>query len=401
MTERSRAAGNYEPMSLVSSILLILWLVTLTSTILSLTLVPRLRASDPRSSILNPQSSIPKAQSSIPLVSVLIPARDEERTIERTVRALLAQTYPALEIIVVNDRSTDATAAILGSIQDERLRVVNGVEPPPGWLGKNWALHEASTHARGELLLFMDADIVYAPGAIASVVAHIQKRGVAMIALLPHLEMHGFWEHLAISNLAVMAFSVMPLWLANRTRLRVMAVGGGPGNMVFREAYDAAGGHAELKDAVVDDVGLARLIRRSGRRTEAVRADDLVSVRIYHGLRETVNGFTKNAFTVFGRSYVKLVVIVALTLLTHVVPYVLACTGDLIAIATVVVLTLTRVILFVSLGYRLDNAILGDVPMVLLWTWILLRSAWITGVRGQLLWRGRNYDAKGTRFGAD
>jgi chlorobactene glucosyltransferase len=387
-------------MSLVSLVLLILWLVTLASTILSLTLVPRLRT-DLRSSILNPQSSIPKVQSSIPKVSVLIPARDEERTIERTVRALLAQTYPALEIIVVNDRSTDATAAILASLQDERLRVVNGVEPPAGWLGKNWALHEASTHARGELLLFMDADIVYAPGAIAAIVEHIQKSGVAMIALLPHLEMHGFWEHLAIPNLAVMAFSVMPLWLANRTRLRVFAVGGGPGNLVFREAYDAAGGHAELKDAVIDDVGLARLIRRSGRRTEAVRADDLVSVRIYHGLRETVDGFTKNTFTVFGRSYFNVFAIIAYTLFTHVLPYVLAFMGDPIAIATVAALTLTRLILFVSLGYRVDNAILGDVPMILLWIFIFLRSAWITGVRGRLHWRGRNYDASRTRFGAD
>jgi chlorobactene glucosyltransferase len=374
-------------MSLLSSVLLILWLVTLASTILSLTTVPRLR-----------EGSVPK---DTPLVSVLIPARDEERSIERTVRALLAQTYPALEIVVVNDRSTDATATILGSIQDERLRVVHGVEPPPGWLGKNWALHEASTHARGELLLFMDADIVYAPGAIAAVVEHIQKRSVAMIALLPHLEMHGFWEHLAIPNLAVMAFSVMPLWLANRTRIRVMAVGGGPGNMVLREAYDAAGGHAELKDAVIDDVGLARLIRRTGGRTEAVRADDLVSVRIYHGLRETVDGFTKNTFTVFGRSYFNVLLIIAYTLFTHVLPYVLAFMGDPFAIATVLVLTLTRVILFASLGYRLDNAILGDVPMVSLWIFIFLRSAWITGVRGRLHWRGRNYDANRTRFGAD
>jgi chlorobactene glucosyltransferase len=374
-------------MSLVSLILLALWLVTLASTILSLTTVARLRAG------MSPRRT--------PLVSVLIPARDEERTIERTVRALLAQTYPAVEIVVVNDRSTDATAAILASIQDERLRVVNGVEPPPGWLGKNWALHEASTHARGELLLFMDADIVYAPEAIAAAIAHIEKSGVAMIALLPRLETRGFWEHVAIPNLAVMAFSVMPLWLANRTRLRVLAVGGGPGNLVYREAYDAAGGHAELKDAVIDDVGLARLIRRSGRRTEAVRADDLVSVRIYHGLRETVDGFTKNTFTVFGRSYFNVVAVIAYTLFTHVLPYVLALTGDPIAIATVLVLTLTRVVLFVALGYRLDNALLGDMPMVLLWIFIFLRSAWITGVRGRLHWRGRQYDANRTRFGAD
>ena len=374
-------------MSVLTLILLVLWLVTLASTILSLAVVPRLRAG------AQPQAT--------PLVSFLIPARDEERTIERTVRALLAQTYPALEIVVVDDRSTDATSAILASIGDERLRVVNGVEPPPGWLGKNWAVHQASTHARGGLLLIMDADILYEPGALAAAVAYLQKSGVAMISLLPRLEMRGFWEHLALPNLSVTAFSVLPLWLANRTRLRVLAIGGGPGNLVSREAYDAAGGHTELKDAVIDDIGLARLIRRSGGHTHAVRADDLVSVRMYHGLRETVAGFTKNTFTAFGRSYLVLVAAIAWTLFAHVLPYALALGGDPVALATVVVLTLVRVILFASLGYRLDNAVFGDVPMVLLWIFIFLRSAWITGVRGQLHWRGRRYDASRTRFGAD
>jgi chlorobactene glucosyltransferase len=392
--------------SILNSVLLILWLLTLANTIASLAAVPRLRASDGaaylRSSILNPQSSIPSGpQSSIPRVSVLIPARDEERRIGQTVRALLAQTYPALEIVVVNDRSTDGTAAILAGFADDRLRVVTGEEPPPGWLGKPWALHEAAAHARGELLLFMDADIHYEPEGIAAAVAYLERSGVPMIALLPRLEMHGFWEHLAMPNLATMAFSVMPLWLANRTRSRVLAIGGGPGNLVFRADYEAVGGHEALKDSVVDDVALARLLRGGGRRTEMVRADDLVSVRMYHGLREVVDGFTKNTFTVFGRSYVAMVAVVLFSLIVHVLPYALALTGDVRAIATVAAITLTRVILFSALGYRLDNAILGNVPMILLWCGIFLRSAWVTGIRRRLHWRGRRYDASRTRFGAD
>ncbi|HKR64446.1 MAG TPA: glycosyltransferase family 2 protein, partial [Thermoanaerobaculia bacterium] len=346
-----------------------------------------------RSSILNPQSSI--------RVSALVPARDEERRIERTVRALLAQTYPNFEIIVVNDRSTDATGAILEAIDDPRLRVITGEEPPPGWLGKPWALHQASQHARGELLLFLDADIHYEPGAIAAAVARIQQSGVAMISLLPRIEMEGFWEHIAMPNLAMMVFCAMPLWLANRVRSPLLAAGGGPGNLVWRDDYDAAGGHEALQAAVVDDVALARLVRRSGRRTEMVLADDFVSVRMYHGLRETIEGFTKNTFTVFGRSYIATVLIVILSIVLHVLPYVFALFGNLRAIAAVVALTLSRVLLFAFLGYRIDNALFGHVPMVLLWDVIFLRSAWITGVRRQLHWRGRRYDASRTRFGAD
>ena len=375
--------------SILNSAILILWLIVLANTIASLLFAPRLR-----SSIDNPQSSIPT-------VSVLIPARDEERRIERTVRALLAQTYPALEIIVLNDRSTDATGAILANIDDTRLKVITGEEPPPGWLGKPWALHQASQHARGELLLFMDADIHYEPEGIAAAVAHLQAAGVPMLSLLPRIEMRGFWEHLLMPNLGMMVFSFIPLWLANRTRARIFGIGGGPGNLVTRAAYDAAGGHEALKDSVVDDVALARLIRRSGGRTEAVRADKLVSVRMYDGLRETIDGFTKNTFAVFGRSYVTMVLVVVLSVVFHVLPYVFAVMGNRLAMATVAVLTLTRVILFSALRYRLDNAILGHPLMVLVWSYIFVRSTWITGVRRQLHWRGRRYDASRTRFGAD
>jgi hypothetical protein len=231
--------------------------------------------------------------------------------------------------------------------------------------------------------------------------AYVERRGVAMISLLPRIEMRGFWEHIAMPNLATMVFSVMPLWLANRSRLRLLAAGGGPGNLVRRTAYDAAGGHEALKNAVIDDVALARLIRGKGARTEMVVASELVSVRMYDGLRETIEGFTKNAFTVFGRSYAALACIIAYTLLVHILPYALALTGDRLALLTVCTITLTRIILFAALRYRIDNAVLADVPMVLLWVFIFLRSAWITGVRGELRWRGRRYDAAHTKFGAD
>jgi len=375
-------------MKLLSLVTLIVWLLSLGRTILNLLLMPRLAPRHPRRS---------------PLLSVIIPARDEERAIERTVRAMLAQDYPNLEVVVVNDRSTDATGAILERLtrEDRRLVVVQGEEPPPGWLGKPHALHLGSRRALGELLLFVDADVVYQPGALSAAVAHMEERDVPMLALLPHIEMHGFWEHVIMPNLAVFLFTFMPAWIGNRTRTPLLAVGGGPGNLVRRSDYDALGGHESLKDAVVDDVAVARLFRRGGRRTEAVRAEQYVSVRMYHGLREVVEGFTKNAFPVFGRSYLVAFAAIVLTAVFHVLPFVLALTGDLLALATVGVIILSRVILFSVLGYRLDNAILGHPLMLLAWLWILVRSIWYTGIRRRLHWRGRTYDAEKTRFGAD
>jgi chlorobactene glucosyltransferase len=376
-------------MVLLSSLILAAWLMALVRTIVNLAVAPRLR-----------DGVLPDVR---PLVSVIIPARDEERMIERTLRAMLAQTYPALEIVVVDDRSVDATGAIVDRLasEDARLVAVHNEEPPPGWLGKPWALHQGSLRARGELLLFVDADVLYEPGAIAAAVAHFQERRVALVSLMPSLRMRGFWEHIAMPNLAFFLFTIFPLWLSNRTRLPILGVGGGPGNLVRRTDYDAAGGHVALQDAVVDDVGLARLMRRTVGRTEVVRAEDLVSVRMYEGLGQVIEGFTKNGFAVTGRSYVIIFIATLLGAVAHLLPYALAFTGDVLAIITVAVITLTRVILFRALHYRMDNALFGHPLMIALWGYILLRSTWYTGIRRRLLWRGRTYDAGKTRFGAD
>ena len=336
-----------------------------------------------------------------PLVTVIIPARDEAHIIERTVRAFLAQTYANIEVIVVNDRSTDATGDIVRSIYDDRLTVIDGVEPPPGWLGKPWALHQGSRAARGELLLFVDADLIYAPPAIGAAVTYLQARGVALLSLFPRLEMRGFGEIASMPMMPMAFHTFLPTWISNRTRFERLALGGGTGNLVVREVYETIGGHEQLSDAVVDDIALARLVRRHGGRTEIVRAEELVSLRMYHGLREVVDGFTKNTFSALGRNYVAGFLVVAGCVIFHILPYALALTGDRYAIITIVIISITRVILFRSLRYRLDAALFLHPVMAAIWTWIFIRSIWITGIRRKLLWRGRTYDARETSFGAE
>lgn len=361
------------------------WAVILLNTVLNILFVRRIR---------------PRVPARDPLVSIVVPARNEERAIEATVRAFLAQSYSAFEVIVVDDRSTDSTAAILSRISDPKLSVVEGEEPPPGWLGKPWALHQGASHARGELLLFVDADIHYAPEALRAAVAEIERSGASMLSLFPHFEMRGVWELSILPNLTMTGFTAFPLWISDRAGVTLFAIGGGTGNLIRRTAYDAIGGHQTLRAAIVDDVALAREIRRSGRRTELVRADDLISLRMYHGLREAIRGFTKNAFTTISRSYAMLVIAVAGLLLLNLVPYALAVAGNPPAIAAVALLTLTRVVLFASVRYPLWSAVLLHPLQSILWIFIMARSAWVTGVRGRISWRGRTYEAKLTRFGS-
>lgn len=372
----------------LATIVLILWVLSFGRTLLNLTLVRRISAAAPATSS--------------PSISVVIPARNEAAIIGRTVRALLASHYPDFEVIVVNDRSTDGTGDVLASIDDARLVAITGAEPPDGWLGKPWALHQGAARARGELLLFVDADVIYEPDALRAAANAFTSSGVELLSLFPRFEMETLAEKLAMPQLAITAFCVLPTWFANRTRIGALAIGGGPGNLLRRARYDEIGGHAALRDAVVDDVALARLVRRAGYRTEFVRADHLIHLRMYAGLRDIIEGFTKNMFAVFGRSVIGAVLALLAFAIGNVMPFLLVFAAPplgRIALATVIAIAATRALLFRSLRYGLVNAILGHPFMTTLWTYIFLRSIWITGVKRELRWRGRKYDAAKTRFG--
>jgi chlorobactene glucosyltransferase len=353
---------------------------------LNLTLIPRL---DPR---VHPATT--------PLASIVIPARNEAGRIEATVRAFLAQEYPSFEVIVVNDRSTDETGAVLGRIHDPRLVVIDGAEPPDGWLGKPWALDQGTRRAAGEILLISDADILYAPESLRSAVAEIQRDDSALIAIFPRFDMQGFGEHVGMGMLPF-ALILFPVWLFNRWQHPRVGMGAGAGNVVRRSALEGIEFFAKMRDAVVDDIALAQNLRRAGGRTHAVLAHDLVRVRMYHGAQQVVEGFTKNVFPGMGRHYSFAAVMLGLMIVLHLFPYAYAFTGDRYAIATVILISVTRVVAFGGTRHSLLNAIFLHPLMVVFWCWILIRSVWITGVRKQVHWRGRVYDARHTRFGSE
>ena len=369
-------------------VLVVAWAWTLATTVLNVLLIPRLK----------------RAQASGgALVSIVIPARNEERNIERTVRALLAQTYAALEVIVVDDRSTDRTGEILSNIakEDSRLVIIDGEETPPDWLGKPWACHQGSRIARGELLLILDADIHYERDAIASMVAYMNEHPeIAMMAAFPRFELVGFWEHVAMPMLGVTALMFMPTWLSNRTKIVAFGIGGGTGNLIRRRDFDDIGGYTVLHNAVIDDVGMAQQLRAHGKRTHGVIANQFVSLRMYHGAREIIEGFTKNVFTAFG-GFFPMLLLFPMMIGLHFVPYLLALRGDTLALIAVALITLCRLLVFLSFGLRIDNALFGHPPMIVIWSWIFLRSMWMTGVRRELQWRGRAYRTTWSRFGKE
>lgn len=344
-----------------------------------------------------------------PLLSIVVPARNEERAVEAGVRSLLSQDYPRYEVIAVDDRSTDCTGAILARIaaSDPRLTVVTGAEPPPGWLGKPHALWQGACRARGELLLFADADVRYQPSAAAQAVGFLERQRADLVAFFPKLETAGFWEPVLMANLACSIY-FGPGFLVNADRPRWLAVGSGAGNLVRRSAYDAIGGHEALRASVIDDVRLAVEAKRAGFRVRALIATDRIAVRMYHGFREVWNGFTKNtAFALGGVTGAGVLLLAAIWTLVSVAPPIVAVAAALgapvagsdaaLAAASWALLALARAALAVAIGERLWTALTQPL-MALVWAGILSRSIYHRFVLRSVAWRGRAFDARKAGF---
>jgi chlorobactene glucosyltransferase len=345
----------------------------------------------------------------LPPVSIPVPARDEERGVAAGVGSPLAQDYPDFEVVVVDDRSTDRTGEILRELAaaNPRLRVIRGEEPPRGWLGKPHALWQAARAARGEIFLFVDADVRYHPDALREAVGFLEARGVDFLALFPRLETNGFWESVLMAYLPVSVF-FGPGWLAHSRRSRWIAAGGGAGNLVRRRAYEAVGGHEALRDSVIDDIRLARTVKRAGFPVALVRAEDRLAVRMYRGFREVWDGFTKNvAYGFDGVFGLLLAWMVVVTSLAMTVPWLALFAaalgadvpeGDLLLAATAAAgYLLARLLLAAALGDPLWPALTNPL-MAVVWAALIARSLFRRFVRKRLAWRGLEFDARAARF---
>ena len=251
-----------------------------------------------------PQRSRSTAQSkSSPLVSVIVPARNEERNIQRCVTSLLEQDYQNFEVIVVDDGSTDATPRILEEIAQNHargsrlfvLRLRDNL--PPGWAGKPHAISRGTQEARGEWLLLTDADTWHAPGALSYVVQKAIDEQIDLLSLGSRQELPGFWERVVMPMAYLGILMQYPPRQVNDPRSPV-ALANGQFILIRHAVYDALGGYArpELRDTLLDDRDLAQVVKRQGYRLRMFDGRELVYVRMYHNLHETWRGWRKNAF---------------------------------------------------------------------------------------------------------
>ena len=264
----------------------------------------------------------PDGPQPLPRLTILVAGKDEEANIGRCISDLLRQDYPDFEVIAANDRSIDRTGAIMDewAARDPRVKAVHVRDLPAGWGGKNHAMHQAMQHATGEYLCFTDADCKYhAPHLLRAAVRYAEQTGTQFLSVLPELEAHTFWERVVQPPAgAIMVFWFPPQKVNSPAHRHAYA--NGAFMLMPRATYDAIGGHIGSKGQLNEDMHFAKLAKQNGRRLFVIRGDGMYSVRMYTGLRQIWNGWTRIFYCCFGtlpRLFVSVIFLSVFSLLPY------------------------------------------------------------------------------------
>lgn len=339
----------------------------------------------------------------LPSVTIVLAARDEEAAIEPAVRSLLALDYPALEIVAVNDRSSDRTGEILDRLAgaDRRLTALHLRGLPPGWLGKNHALHLGSERARGEYLLFTDGDVHLAPLALKLAVGAASRRRLDHLAVMPEIRARGELLRASVAAFAFYFTLAIPPWWARDPR-RSAAIGIGAFNLVGRALYLASGGHAAIPLRPDDDLALARALKRAGARSDLLSGAGVAAVEWYPGVSALIAGMMKNIFCGLGYSGARAALAVLAILLGNVLPFVAALAAPSpsrwIFAAAAALLALLVGLSGRAVGLPLRSGLLFPAA-AMVWAWIVARGAITTLWHGEIVWRGTRYPLAALRGG--
>ncbi|MGH7650622.1 MAG: glycosyltransferase [Gemmatimonadaceae bacterium] len=239
------------------------------------------------------------APSDAPLVSVIIPARNEAHNIGRCLSSILTTTYPNLEVIAIDDASTDGTGDVARKIAatDARARVVNNAPLPDGWFGKQWACATGAKIARGEILQFTDADTVHSSDLVARSVNAIRRTHADLFSVAGRQELGGFWQRVIQPQIfTILSMRYGGTESVNESPRVSDKIANGQCIFVRRAAYDAIGGHASVRTSVAEDLMLAQKFFAARKRVILMLGVDQLSTRMYESLREIIAGWRKNVF---------------------------------------------------------------------------------------------------------
>ena len=327
-----------------------------------------------------------------PRVSLLVPARNEENNIDDLLEGLSGQNYPNLEILVLDDHSSDATAEkVLGKMAgDSRIRLLQGQPMPQGWTGKNWACRQLADQATGEYLIFTDADNRHAPQAVSHTLAWMQRYGLGMLSAFPRQITKSLSESLVIPVVDLFVYATLPLWLTFRLKSPLFAAANGQWIAFTRQAYRTIGGHTSVKGEVVEDVALSRRIKQHRIPMLLTAGTGAISCRMYHNAGEVWGGFSKNLYGIAGYRLAPFLAILAGHFIAYIWPFIAIFFPELREPAAIAIAMNLFLRLSVALRYRHPVGIaVGLHPLGV----ALLLAIGINSIRlvkkGFVRWKGR------------
>ena len=335
-----------------------------------------------------------------PMVSILVPVRNEAQNIEGCLNSLLAQDYEPFEVIALDDESQDATAEILKRMSQDnsRLQVLSGLSLPSGWVGKNWACFQLSQVARGEFILFVDADTRHHPSMLTETISALNATQADLLSGLPRQEIKTIGERLILPILPWAILSFFPIRLFQLVPFSFASIAVGQFILCRRSEYLRVGGHSAVRSSVIEDMALVRLFKKNGLKWEFINLKDRVYCRMYHNFQQVLDGLSKNLFAVFGNILPVFLLIwlwLAIVFITPALSLVLFLLDTpfdgyspslgLAAVGFSLLLWLVslwyfRMPIIQAAAYPLTIALAGL---------IAIRSAWFYYIHGSISWKGR------------
>jgi cellulose synthase/poly-beta-1,6-N-acetylglucosamine synthase-like glycosyltransferase len=331
-----------------------------------------------------------------PSLSIIVPAKDEAAGIRDCVSRVLKQDYPDAELVVINDRSGDGTGDILDAMaaDDPRLKIVHVTELPTGWLGKCHALFVGTQQITSEWLLFVDSDVGLTPDAARRAVARAERRQYDALSLMPRLVAPTFWERLLLPQLAVAWGAAFQISLTNDDSRPRHAVANGQFFLIRRAWYERVGGHGAVRDRIVEDVALMRILKAAGARTRLMAGQHLVQTRMHSDLRKMFHGWARIYAGTSGRSVLPMLSVIVVMLATVIgiafAAAIAARTHDPRWTAALAVHA-TLVLAFVGWAYHVARQSVVNVLLLpLAWPMVIAILAYAIRVcaSGKVDWRG-------------
>ncbi|RPI75926.1 MAG: glycosyltransferase [Ignavibacteriales bacterium] len=330
-----------------------------------------------------------KPTSDSPFISVLIAARNEEKNISQCLENIQKQTYNNFEVLVLDDESTDGTSKIVEQhhLKDKRINLLSGEPLPENWKGKNWACHQLSQKAKGDKFLFIDADVRISPDTLSKAVSTLNLYRCSLLTIFPTQIISSFGEFFIVPLMNWLLLTFLPLKLVYKSSIVSFTAANGQFMLWEKDIYKKIGGHKTIGDKVVEDMELARLVKKNSGKVLTVLGDSDVFCRMYTSFMEGFNGFSKNFFPGFNIHPILFLLFISFLFLLYISPVLLFFVQDDFIIPLVIIFVQRLLISLKSRQRILSNVILHPFQIfVMLITGI---NSVISISKNKLFWKGR------------